>query len=124
MFIREYVPKRLLAWVARAVYWVARAVYNGPYVAAPMSSTFDASDERWIVEPRLITDGHESWLRVELEPTPRTPGSHSKDHFFKEHSWGYGQTPSGQLLEYQVWHPVWETLPVRDFALSWDWAAV
>lgn len=48
----------------------------------------------------------------------------SMDHFFKEHSWGFGQTRAGRLLEYQVWHPLWETLQITSVHLEWDWGAV
>jgi uncharacterized protein len=117
VFIREYVPKRLIAWLARML-------YNEPYQAAPMTSSWTESEDSFQLQHELRVGTAVQQLQVELGKNPAMSTEDSMDHFFKEHSWGFGQTRSGRLLEYEVWHPFWETLPVKNCTLKWDWGAV
>ena len=52
------------------------------------------------------------------------PDAASVDHFFKEHHWGWGTTRGGRVSRYQVWHPVWDVYPVRDYSVDVDWASL
>jgi hypothetical protein len=117
VFIREYVPKRLIAWLARGL-------YNEPYVAAPMRSTWDANDQGATIGHELMQGGHTHRLQMKLGATISTPPEDSTAHFFKEHSWGFGQSRRGTLLRYEVWHPIWETRPVESLKLQWDFGSV
>ncbi len=49
------------------------------------------------------------------------PEPESVEHFFKEHSWGYGTSRRGELIRYEVNHPEWDVYPVREFAADLDW---
>ena len=113
-FIREYVPKRLIAAIAR---WL----YNEPYVYAPMTSEVVEADGQLVVEHHL---GQTSRLRVVASAETSTPSEDSEAHFFKEHSWGYGTSRDGNLVTYEVQHPVWQTHAVQSVQMDWDWAAV
>ena len=116
VFIKEYVPKGLIAFLARML-------YNEPYQAAPMTSAWTVSEDNYQLQHELRVGSSVQRIQVELGKSSAMSDEDSLDHFFKEHSWGFGQTRSGRLLEYQVWHPLWETLPVTDYHLEWDWAA-
>ncbi len=117
VFIREYVPKTLIALLAK---WL----YNEPYQAAPMNSNWKEEESFFQLQHELRIGGSIQRLQVELGCKPEMSQEDSLDHFFKEHSWGFGQTRSGRLLEYQVWHPLWETLPVKNVHLDWDWGLI
>jgi len=117
VFIREYVPKRLIAWIAR---WL----YNEPYAYAPMSSTVSTSNETLEVTHRLEIGGRTQRLQIKAGSHLMQPGPESEAHFFKEHTWGYGRTRSGKLLTYEVRHPVWDIYPVSSIDLDWDFGAV
>ena len=117
VFIREYVPKRLIAFLARRL-------YNEPYVAAPMRSAWAEHDSGAELLHELSVGNRNHRLRVTLGSTISTPPEDSTAHFFKEHSWGFGQSRGGKLLRYQVWHPIWETRPVESLDLSWDFGSV
>lgn len=115
VFVREFVP-------SRAVAWLARTLYNEPYVAAPLVG-------RVCDEPERLRAGYELYYagttaRIELtgaKPGRRLPES-SEDHFFKEHRWGFGVNRQGRTVRYEVRHPVWETLRVTDARVEVDWA--
>ncbi len=116
-FVREYVPKRAIAWIAR---WL----YNEPYCYAPMRSRVTEQTEGLQVEHWLRREGKESRVRVLADPVPHTPSEDSEAHFFKEHSWGYGTSRRGALVTYEVAHPVWATHEVRDLQMDWDWVSI
>mgnify|MGYP002036565628 CR=1 FL=1 len=116
-FIREYVPKRLIAFIAR---WL----YNEPYVYAPMKSQVMEHQGTLEVTHRLTRHRRTSDLSVVADASAHTPPEDSEAHFFKEHSWGYGTNRRGHLVTYEVRHPVWETYPVRSFNFNWDWEGI
>ena len=117
VFIREYVPKRLIAWIARSL-------YNEPYRTATMHSTWSETEHHAEIGHELVQGGRNHTLQMKLGSPTGIPPEDSTAHFFKEHSWGFGQSRRGKLLRYQVWHPTWETRPVESLELRWDFEAV
>ncbi len=115
-FVREYVPGRLVAWMARAL-------YNEPYRRAPMESDVALEGDGITVRHRLMVGGVQS-LTVRAAGPPTVPPPDSRAHFFKEHSWGFGHSRRGRLLTYEVRHPVWAVWRDATAALDWDWGAV
>ena len=116
-FIREYVPRRLIAAIAR---WL----YNEPYSYAAMRSEVVAGPDALTVSHWLDSGGHTGHLQVVADPESQVPAEDSEAHFFKEHSWGYGTARNGSRVAYEVRHPVWASYPVRDMTLEWDWAGI
>jgi uncharacterized protein YqjF (DUF2071 family) len=117
VFIREFVPSRLVAWVARRV-------YNEPYKVAPFHSNLRETLGSLTAEYRLQYAGRGHTLEVTgKRPGQRLPES-STEHFFKEHRWGFGISRRGRALRYEVVHPIWETYPVYTFRVDLDWARV
>jgi uncharacterized protein YqjF (DUF2071 family) len=117
VFIREFVPQRLVAWVAR---WL----YNEPYLAAPLCATRHEEGGIIRMDYRLTFAGKEQRIQVEGARPAFRPPDDSPEHFFKEHHWGYGTTRRRQGIRYQVAHPVWDVYPIRSFQLDFDFAAV
>lgn len=101
VFIRELVPRR-------AVAAVARLLYGEPYRAVPMSHRVDLDPERggsaaysWIWRGTE----HRIGARVHGPPTPLEPQTEAE--FVTEHYWGYTSRRDGSTLEYRVDHPPW-----------------
>ncbi len=117
VFIREYVPKHLIAWLARKL-------YNEPYLATQMRSSWQETPAGAEIQHALQRQGKTHTLKLELGPEIQQPPEDSTAHFFKEHSWGFGRSRKGTLLQYQVWHPVWQTRPVNALTLDWDFGTV
>ena len=117
VFVREFVPRRLVAFLARTI-------YREPYVSAPMSSRVREDDGRIVIEHRLTFKGRENRLNVVATKPATRPATDSVEHFFKEHEWGFGTGRRGQRLSYQVAHPCWDCYQVESFALDWDWRGV
>ena len=110
VFIRELVPRR-------AVAWVARRLYNEPYDAVPM-------DHRIALDPETGGEVEYSWEhrggRHRIAATVRGPAgplaAGSEAEFITEHYWGYTSRRDGGTREYRVDHPrwrVWEASTAR-----------
>ncbi len=116
-FVREFVPRWFVATVARVL-------YNEPYRAARMTMDVKDLPDAVSTEYSVAWGGRTHRLRaVGGKPAVR-PGPQSVEHFFKEHSWGFGVTHRGRLLRYEVSHPEWDVYPVRSFEADVDWAVL
>jgi uncharacterized protein len=89
-----------------------------------MRSRTTCEGDRLEVFHGLRVDGREHTLRVIASPRLQDDPAGSTAEFFKEHSWGYGTSRGGELVTYEVRHPVWQTYPARAYELDWDWAAI
>jgi hypothetical protein len=101
VFIREIVPRRMIAWVARTI-------YGEPYVRMPMSHQRSiGADGRLHLQYRW---GNTRWGRHELKATAGARLQElipdSEPHFIAEHYWGYTARRGG-TSEYRVAHPAW-----------------
>jgi uncharacterized protein YqjF (DUF2071 family) len=117
VFVREFVPKRLIVWLARGI-------YNEPYRTAPMTNSICENDVSITIEHRLTLAGRTNVLRVTGTKPAFRPDVSSLEHFFKEHHWGFNTDRRGRTVRYRVEHPIWDVFPVRDYTIDLDWEAV
>jgi uncharacterized protein len=117
VFVREFVPQRLVAWMARFL-------YNEPYLAAPLSATRQEKDDSITMEYRLRFAGREHRITASGARPAFRPAETSDEHFFKEHHWGFGITRRGQSMRYEVEHPTWDVYPVLSYQIDLDWKLV
>ncbi len=99
VFIRELVPRRAIAFVARAM-------YNEPYRALPMRSVITAGEHpgasySWFLGGRW----HRCGATTRAAAAIPAPGS--LEEFITEHYWGYTRQQDGSTVEYRVTHPQW-----------------
>jgi uncharacterized protein len=97
-FVKEIVPRR-------AVAFVARALYNENYFRLPMRSAITIPG-RVQYEWRHLG----AWESLSAIATgePFTPGPDSEEHFTTEHYWGYARQRDGTTVEYAVEHAPWQ----------------
>ena len=105
-FIRELVPRRMIAWVARFA-------YNEPYRAMPMRSdvpaTFGGPPATLRYQWLRPGPAGRTWEGFEVRTTgqPILPATDSEARLITEHYWGYTAQRDGGTVEYQVLHPSW-----------------
>jgi len=116
-FIREFVPRR-------AISWVARSFYNEPYLTARMESTISHEENLIRVHHRFARGGAVGEVTLIANAESSVPPPDSADHLFKEHSWGFGTSRRGELVRYRVHHPVWAIHRIRSCTVSVDWTAL
>jgi uncharacterized protein YqjF (DUF2071 family) len=118
VFLREFVPRR-------AVAWIARALYGEPYVRAPMSSEQRLGPDRRSFSLRLDYGGRSHELRVTADShSTHVPPEDSPEHFFKEHAWGFGTDRLGRTRRYRVDHPKWAVYDIESLTLDVDFATL
>jgi uncharacterized protein YqjF (DUF2071 family) len=117
-FIRELVPQRSVAQIARSI-------YNEPYFAVPMTSVINIASGRITTTHVAQFAGRANTIRVSGSTDTIRPAETSREHFFKEHSWGYGTSRDRRLITYEVRHPIWSVYrDPRIDSLDWDFVGV
>lgn len=107
-FVREFVPKP-------AITWVARNLYAEPYRTLPMSHR---------AEPKQLFykwGEHSVTAHVGGEPQELAVGSEAE--FILEHYWGYTRRSATVTSEYQVAHPRWRAWTPTAIELDVDFGA-
>lgn len=114
VFIREMVPRRAIAFVARVF-------YNENYVALPMAHEICALDDSQLrVAYRWRSGKVWSGISLETDGAPEVPAEGSVEQFITEHYWGYAAQPRGGCVEYRVGHPPWKVWRVRQSTFDGD----
>jgi len=114
VFIREIVPRRAIAFVARTF-------YHENYVALPMAHAIrSVSDNGLGVAYRWRSGKRWSEINLETDGNSELPGEGSVEQFITEHHWGYAAQPGGGCVEYRVTHPSWRVWQIRQSAFEGD----
>ncbi len=116
VFVRELVPRRAIALVARAF-------YGEKYLALPMKHEIEHVDPKLKVEYSWRRGRKWESLKMSAsgEPQAIAPGSHAE--FISEHYWGYTRVRAG-CSEYRVEHPRWKIWNANNFEFRGDTAAL
>lgn len=114
VFIREIVPKPVIATIAKLF-------YNEPYLAMPMRHTiptFDNQLQAGVVRYEWFFRKRWNSLTAEICGKSHPLEENSEEEFIAEHYWGYTLQPKRRPTEYAVEHPRWNILPVRNPTLD------
>lgn len=112
-FVKEIVPRAMLAWVPRLA-------YNERYVARPMRSRIEEAR----VEFAWREGGREHRMAASPAGTWAQPAPGSHEEFIVNHLWGYAAQRDGGTVEYEVEHPLWRVRPAAGVEVDVDPAAV
>jgi len=113
-FVREIVPRRAIAAVARLA-------YNEPYVAAPMDHAVDLGAEAGGSVAYGWRHGGERFLLSASATGPAAfaePDSEAR--FITEHYWGYTRQRDGGTVAYRVEHSSWRLWEAEDASFTGD----
>jgi uncharacterized protein YqjF (DUF2071 family) len=112
-FIREIVPRRAIAVIARRV-------YNEPYVSLTMRHTIEVAPPRLSVDYGWRVNGHWNRLSASAAGAPSLPAEGGFEQFIAEHHWGYTAQLDGGTIEYEVAHPPWLVWAAQSAAFDGD----
>jgi uncharacterized protein YqjF (DUF2071 family) len=115
VFVKELVPRRAIAFTARAV-------YGENYAALPMRHTVTRADDGMPTALRYEWRRHGSWegLFMSFSGRPKTPAGDSEETFITDHYWGYSKQRGRATIEYQVEHLPWRVWEADASELSCD----
>lgn len=118
VFVRELVPKPLIAWTARTL-------YEEPYLAVPMGHRIDLLPETGgSVEYTWSLAGNSYLLKGRAEGPAMPLQEGSEEEFITEHYWGYTKRSKGPASEYHVAHPKWRVWRCSESSLTGDLLAL
>jgi uncharacterized protein YqjF (DUF2071 family) len=112
-FVREFVPRTMIAWVARV--W-----YGEPYRALPMRHLVGGSE----VSYEVRENGR--WGAMSARPAGGWTLATERDDFafITEHYWGYTRRSPVRTDEYEVRHPVWRLREATELTMTLDVGAL
>jgi uncharacterized protein len=112
VFIKELVPRRAIAFIARTF-------YNENYIALPMSHQIEkVQEEIKSVSYGWRFNGSDNFLRVETCESAQSLTTGSLEEFIAEHYWGYSVQDNDLTMEYRVEHPSWQIWKTRNVELN------
>jgi len=117
VFIREIVPRRAIANVARLV-------YGENYTRHPMRHSITTNGSSLNAEYGWQFDGRWCCLCAEASGSPAHPADGSLEQFITEHYWGYTARPGRDSLEYHVTHEPWRVWTADSACFDGDAAAL
>jgi uncharacterized protein YqjF (DUF2071 family) len=121
VFVKEVVPRRAIATVARTLYnenYVACRTGSSVRLPSPARTTSDGLVEYW-----WTSGGSRYRLGATFDGEPRYPDAGSEEEFITEHYWGYSSQRDGSTLEYRVAHPQWRVWRALESTLEGDVSA-
>jgi len=116
VFIRELVPRRAIALVARAF-------YGENYLALPMKQEIEHVDLGIKVAYSWRRGSKWESLAMTASGEPQNIPAGSHEEFITEHYWGYTCVRAG-CSEYRVKHPRWKIWTAETFQLLADVATL
>ncbi len=115
VFIKEIVPRPLIALVARKC-------YNEPYQTMPMRHAIDEQNGNLqsgsSVEYAWKDERTWNSIRATTVGTPQLAPEGSEEEFITEHYWGYTAQSNGRTKEYRVNHLSWKIWRAANATLS------
>lgn len=121
VFIKEIVPRPLIALVARKC-------YNEPYQSMPMRHTIDLQNgtlqDGRSVEYAWQHQGVWNSIRATAIGTPKLAAEESEEQFITEHYWGYTAQPNGRTKEYRVDHDRWKIWQTKNAKFNCNIASI
>jgi len=115
VFVRELVPRRAIAIVARAF-------YDEPYLAVPMRHGIAHGGDGLSLRYEWWRGGRWEMLGLTATGEVRDSAAGSHEEFITEHYWGYTKRAAG-TSEYQVEHPRWRFRPAANWTFEADVAS-
>ena len=117
VFIREFVPRA-------AISFIANSLYEEPYATLPTRHRIISTPQSLQVEYGWRHRGKWQLLAVEADPASQPIASDSEAEFITEHYWGYTKRTRGTTSEYGVQHPRWSVYPIHSHRIEADFGAL
>ncbi len=110
VFVREIVPRR-------AVATIARLAYNEQYVTRRMSHRLEGNQT---AQYSWVGRRDRGELSISVTGDPAFPAEGSEEQFIAEHYWGYSAQRDGGCIEYRVEHPSWRVWRAHNASFTGD----
>ena len=116
VFVKEIVPSRFIAWVARTL-------YGENYVAMDMDHEITAGQSLKFTY-RCGTNELSNRLSAVVSINSETKADEGLKSYITEHYWGYSSPIKNTTVEYEVKHPNWPVNKVTEYSIDFDFAGL
>jgi uncharacterized protein YqjF (DUF2071 family) len=106
VFVKEIVPRRAIAAIARGA-------YGEKYVSMPMRHRVEVDQTGGTLEYAWRLAGGWNRMCAQAHGEAQFAMPDSEEEFITEHYWGYSSRRDGSTSEYQVEHPRWHVWQAR-----------
>lgn len=112
VFIKEFVPKP-------AITFVANTLYKENYQTLPMKHVWIEQEHQLEVDYRWK---NRTWHNFSVISSSKAEEIRigSEEEFITEHYWGYTKISASKTSEYGVEHPRWLAYPIKDYKIDVD----
>ncbi|MBE5319488.1 DUF2071 domain-containing protein [Pedobacter sp. MR2016-19] len=112
VFIKEFVPKP-------AITFVANALYKENYQTLAMKHLWVEQKDQLEV---AYSWKNRNWNSFAVTATSKAEDilAGSEEEFITEHYWGYTKIAENKTSEYGVEHPRWQAYPIKDYKINVD----
>ena len=117
VFIKEYVPK----W---ALSFVANTIYNENYQTVPMKNKLLENENSITISYQWKIDSYWYSMEVNADKESSTIEKDSETEFITEHYWGYAKVNNNITNEYEVTHPRWAHYKINNYNIDVDFTKV
>ena len=111
-FIREIVPKTLMAAAARFI-------FNEKYISLPMDNVLTLGEVRSL-EYSWDTDKQKNFVRASFKNEWQEPEKNSPEYWLMKRPYGFTATREGETQEITMDHPDWRITSVLDLSCEFD----
>ena len=116
VFVREIVPRRAIATLARLL-------YGEPYSAFPMTHAIERNADQLRCRYEWQHKGRREFIAATAKGESQLIEPGSLGEFITEHYWGY-TARDGRCTQYQVEHPSWRVWHATDAQFEADVASL
>lgn len=117
VFIREIVPRTMIAFIANRL-------YGEKYIALPMKHEWKDHEQEEEVAYRWKFEQQWHHLKVFAEKDAVAIEQGSAEEFIAEHYWGYTRLSEFLTMEYEVEHPSWKIHKVKKYDIQCDFGRI
>lgn len=117
VFVREFVPRRAIAFLAKKV-------YEEPYLAMPTRHSYAHTADALMVDYGWNYGNRWHTLSATASPDSQPIAEGSEEEFVTEHYWGYTKRSDGSTSAYQVEHPRWQTYRLQRYEIAADFGTL
>ena len=117
VFIKEIVPKP-------AISFIANSFYHENYCTKKMKHMIAETNDELTLSYQWKHQNKWNTIKAVVEKTPQPMITGSAEEFIAEHYWGYSKYNDATTYEYNVQHPPWKILPVKDYLIDCDFTSL
>lgn len=102
----------------------ARALLREPTRSGTVRSNIRSENGHVVCEYEIVRDGRQHKVSVRADKHAERPARETLPYFLEQRPYGYARDGRGELLRYDLDHPLWDTYEVLEHRVDVDYGAL